>query len=73
MGEMFSGPRKKVTDPQPIHEIEAWSGREQEETPLCGMDRHNPHVWGYRTTYTSQVTCPACIAIRANWAEMHDE
>lgn len=56
----------------PVHEIAAWSGDVDDESPLCGLDKDNPHVWGYRTVYTNHVTCPSCIAIRARWTELQD-
>lgn len=50
-----------------IHEISAWSGKPEDETPLCGADKNDPSVWGQRTVYTATVTCPECQRIRSEW------
>lgn len=56
----------------PVHEISAWTGKPEDESPLCGLDKDNPHVWGYRTVETGMVTCQECLAIREQWADLHD-
>jgi len=45
-----------------IHLIRAWSGRPEDESPLCGADKWAPDVWGNRTIYRGINTCPACLA-----------
>lgn len=57
---------------QPVHEISAWTGEPQDESPICGADKWDPSVWSHRTVYTSHVTCPNCIRIREEWSESHD-
>jgi len=50
-----------------IHEISAWSGRHEDESPICGSTSIA------RTVVTSHVTCPDCLLMRERWADMHDE
>lgn len=49
--------RAKVAPPlHPVHEIAAWTGDRDDESPICGADREAGDVWGYRTVHTNQVT-----------------
>lgn len=55
-----------------VHEISVWSGKPEDETPLCGVDRHANGVADRRTVYTSAVTCPDCRRIRSEWEAYQD-
>ena len=57
----------------PIHEVSAWSGKVEDESPICGADKNAPSVWGYRTVSTGAVTCAECLALREQWAELHEQ
>lgn len=46
-----------------IHLIAAWSGDEQDESPICGADKNAVDVWGHRTAAIDAVTCEACKAL----------
>lgn len=56
----------------PVHEVSAWTGKSEDESPLCGADKNDAAVWGYRTVETEKVTCPKCLELRERWADMHD-
>lgn len=43
-----------------VHRVKCWSGKPEDETPLCGADKDAPEVWGYRTVYEEAVTCKKC-------------
>lgn len=47
--------------PVPVHLITRWSGNAADETPLCGMDRWDVFVWGYRTADRNFATCRECL------------
>lgn len=44
----------------PIHYIKWWSGDLADESPVCGANRMDSTVWGYRTQYVRHVTCEEC-------------
>lgn len=53
-----------------IHEISAWSGKPEDEMPLCGANKDDTFL--DRTVFTDYVTCAECIEMRARWAALHD-
>lgn len=48
---------------KPTHLIKAWTGNTKDEAPICGADKNDAAVWGYRTIYPAAVTCPACLGL----------
>jgi hypothetical protein len=43
------------------HLITAWSGDHKDESPLCGADKYDENVWGFRTENREFVTCEKCL------------
>jgi hypothetical protein len=64
-------PKTDTASLQPVHEISAWTGNPEDETPICGADKNDPNVWGRRTVYTGYVTCDGCIAMRQSWEALN--
>lgn len=54
--------RWQAFDTPLVHKIVAWSTMPQDETPICGVDRFHPVVWGNRTVTARAVTCPTCLS-----------
>lgn len=69
----WAAQRAKAAPPlHPVHEISAWTGDPDDESPICGANKDAGDVWGYRTVYTNHVTCSACIAAREAWSELQE-
>lgn len=49
-----------------IHAIRRWSGKPQDERPICGADPTDPSVAINRTIYHATVTCAACLDVLAD-------
>lgn len=46
-----------------VHGIKAWSGKPEDESPMCGADKNAADVWGHRTVFADFVTCSDCLDV----------
>lgn len=47
----------------PIHRITRWSGKPEDEAPICGADPNASGVWNCRTVSDDHVTCERCKSL----------